>query len=306
MHQVRHAEKKSRQEFSNVNNHSDNSKIDESFKPLIEELDEVGDDYVGKTPNSVFREKCLTRRFKRRVQRFIQKPKFLKAKQEIIKFQKFSMICAIGNPALPISGKEGLVELFLMTVGKAWDLFVKIGGLIIKFLKNRATSLIKLVMKYPYFSMFTVFVSCALLLLDHLARKFGRKIQWYDRLIILILSLIATWLLSVVIKAEAFKTIIKWLKSILIKIMLILRSLNSSIGSYTQDTSAIDKPKPSKAEDFKVFVFFSVLTALTTRYLLSVFKRKVVGDGPLSDELINILEIDLTDYLPKRLVSRNS
>lgn len=39
----------------NVNHHSDNSKIDK-----------VGDDYVAKTPNSVFREKCLTRRFRRR------------------------------------------------------------------------------------------------------------------------------------------------------------------------------------------------------------------------------------------------
>ena len=110
--------------------------------------------------------------------------------------------------------------------------------------------------------------------------------------------------MSALIKAEAFKTIIEWLKSILIQIILILRSFTSSIDSYTQDR--VDKPKPSKAEDFKVFVFFSVLTALTTRYLLSVFKRKVVGDGPLSNELINILEleIDLSDYLPK--VSRNS
>ena len=150
--------------------------------------------------------------------------------------------------------------------------------------------------------MFTVFANCALLLIDHLARKFGRKLGLYNRLIILILSLIATWLVSVVIKAESFKTIIEWLKSILIQIILILRSLNSSIDSYTQDT--IDKPKPSKAEDFKVFVFFSVLTVLTTSYLLSVFKRKVVGDGPLNNKLITILEMDLTDYLSK--VSINS
>lgn len=273
----------------NVNHHSENSKIDK-----------VGDDYVAKTPNSVFREKCLTRRLRRRFQRFIQKRKVLKAKQEM----KFSMICAVGNPALPISGKEGFVKLFLMMVGEAWNLFVKIGGLIIKFLKTRATSLIKLLMKYPYFSMFTVFTSCALLLINHLARKFGRKLRWYDRLIIIILSLLATWLMSALIKAEAFKTIIEWLNSILIQIILILRSFTSSIDSYTQDR--VDKPKPSKAQDFKVFVFFSVLTALTTRYLLSVFKRKVVGDGPLSNELINILEleIDLSDYLPK--VSRNS
>ena len=108
--------------------------------------------------------------------------------------------------------------------------------------------------------------------------------------------------MSALIKAEAFKTILEWLKSILIQIILSLRNFNSSIDSYTQDK--VNKPKPSKAEDFKVFVFFLVLTALTTRYLLSVFKRKVVGDGPLSNELIHILEIDLSDYLPK--VSRKN
>lgn len=245
-----------------------------------------------------------TRRFKRKSKRFIQKPKFLKAKQEIIQFQKFSMICAVGNSALPISKKEGLTKLFLMTVGEAWNLFVKIGGLIIKFLKHRGIFFKKLIMKHPYFSMFTVFVSCALLLLDRLAKKFGRKLYWYDRLIFIILSLIATWLMSVVIKAEAFKTIIQWLKSIVIRIMLILRILNNSIDSYTQDMSLINKSKPSK--DLKVFVFFSIVTALTTKYLLYAFKRRIVGDGPLSDEIIKILEIDLTDYLPKRVVNKNS
>lgn len=246
--------------------------------------DKLGDDYV-----SGFREKFLTRRFRRRFQRFIQKRKVLKAKQEMIEFQKFSMICTVGNPALPISGEEGFVKLFLMMTQETWNLFLKIGGLIIKFLKNRGTSLIKLVMKHPYFSMFTVFTSCALLLLNHLARKFGRKLQWYDRLLTIILALVATWLMSVLIKAEAFKTILEWLKSILIQIILGLRSFTSSIDSHTQDTSAIDKPKPSKAEDFKVFVFFSVITAITTRYLLHQFKRKVVGDGPLTNELINIV-----------------
>ena len=275
----------------NVNHHSDNSKNDK-----------LGDDYVAKILNSGFREKFLTRRFRRRFHRFIQKRKVLKATQKMIEFQKFSMICAVGNPALPISKEEGFFKLFWIMTQEAWHLFLKIGGLIIKILKNRGTSLIKLVMKHPYFSMFTVFTSCALLLLNHLARKFGRKLQWYDRLIIIILSLVATWLMSVVIKAEAFKTILEWLKSILIQIILGLRSFNSSIDSHTQDITY--KPKPSKAEDFKVFVFFSVITAITTRYLLHLFKRKVVGDGPFTNELINIVELDLSDYLPK--VSRNS
>lgn len=245
------------------------------------------------------RKKSSPRRFKRRIQRLIQKPKFLKAEQEIIKFQKFSMICMVGNPALPISGEEGLLKLFLMTVEQAWDLFVKIGGLIIQWLKNRSTSLIKLAMKHRYFTMFITFASCALLLFNHLATKFGRKLQWYDRLLIVILALLATWLFSVVIKAEAFKTIIEWLKSILVQIMLILHNLTSSIDSHRQNMLEIENPKPSKAREFQVFIFFSFITTITTGYLLSLFKRKVVGDGPLSDLLIDIIEIDLSDYFPK-------
>ena len=273
----------------------------------MKKINKVEDASIGKTPDSSFKGKYLTRRFKRRIKCLIQNPKFFKAKQEIIQFQQFSMICAVGSSALPISEKEGLTQLFFMFVGEAWKLFVKIGGLFIKFLKNRGMSLIKLCMKHPYFSMFTVFVSCALLLLDRLAKKFGRRVKWYDRLIIIILSLIATWLLTLLIKAEAFRTITEWLKSLLIKTMVTLRILNNSIDLYTQDTSLIDKSKPSKVENLKVFVFFSVFTALTTRYLLYAFKRRIVGtDGPLTDELIKILEIDLTDYLPKRLVNKNS
>ena len=257
---------------------SDNSKTDN-----------VGDDYVEKTPNSVFRRKSLNRRFRRRLQRFIQKRKVLKAQQEIIELQKFSMICAIGTPALPINGKEGFVQLFLMMTGEAWALFVKIGGLIIKFLQTRSTYLLKLVMKHPYFSLFTVYASCSLLLFNHLAKKFGRKLRWFDRVIMIILLLLATWLTSAVIKAEAFKTILEWLKSILIQVIMSLRTFNSRIDSYFNSSTdlSIDKPKPSNAKEFRAFVFFSILTTITMRYFLYLFKRKLVGDGPFTDKIIH-------------------
>ena len=176
------------------------------------------------------------------------------------------------------------------------------GGLLIKFLKNRSKSLVKLTMKHPYFTMFTVFASFGLLIFTHLARKFGRRLKWYNRLIIIILSLLVIWLLNVVIKAEAFKTILDWLKSIIIQIIVGLRSFTSLIDSYTEDL--VEKPKPSTSEDFKVFVFFSLLTAITTRYLLYLFYRKLVGPGPFTDEIIKIIEMDVSAYLPK--IRRNS
>ena len=251
---------------------------------------------VAKIPNSVFRK---NRGFRRRFQRLMKNRKVLKAEQEMIKFQKVSTICAVA--AVPVSGEEGLVKLFLMMSQEAWRLFLKIGDLILQSLKKFGTYVMKLLMQHPYFSLFAVFASCALLLFNHLATKFGRKLQWYDRLLIIILALLATLLLSVAIKTEALKTIIEWLKKILIRIILGLRSLISLLDSHTQDKDPISrsKPKSSKGEDLKVFVFFSVITAITTRCLLQLFKRKVLGDGPLATKLINILELDIDRHRSK-------
>ena len=261
--------------------HSDNSKTDN-----------VGDDYVEKTPNSVFRKKSLNRRLRRRLQRFLQKRKVLKAQQEIIELQKFSMICAVGNPTIPITGEESFVQLFLVMTGEAWALFVKLGGLILKFLKTHSTYLLKFIIEHPYFSLFTVYSSCGLLLLNHLAKKFDRKLRWFDRVMMLILMLLTTWLTSAVIKAEAFKTILEWFKSILIQVIVSLRTFNSRVDSYFSSSTDLykDKPKPENAGEFKTFVFFSILTTLTTGYLLYAFKRHIVGDGSFIDDIIYIID----------------
>ena len=250
--------------------------------------------------------RSFKRYFKKRFRRLIKKPKFLKAKQEIVKFQKFSMICMVGNPAisqdLPISKEEGLVKLFWTMLGQAWDLFIKLGGLMIEWSKNCSVSLIKLIIKHKFFLGFATFASCALLLFNHLATKFGRKLKWYDRLITFILILLALLLLYIIIKVEALQTIVNWLKSILIQLILILHKLTSLIESHThtQKIVEIKKPKPSKTREFEMFIFFSFITAITTGYLLSLFKRKVVGDGPFSDIIVQIIEIDLNDYLFKK------
>ena len=239
---------------------------------------QLEDNYIAQIPNSDFRE---NRPFRRRFKRFIKKRRFLKAKKQIQEFPKFSMICEVKNPALPINEEEGFIKLFLMMTKEAWNIFLQLGGLAIKFLKGRADYLIKLLMKHPYFSMFTVLSSCSLLLLNHLTRKFGRKVTFYDRILTLILSLIATLLLYVIIRVEGFKTIQEWLRSVLIQIIFVFRSFSGLIDSKTQDT--VYNSKPSKAKDFKTFAFFSIITILTTRYLLNLFKHKLVGDVPFYD-----------------------
>ena len=264
---------------------------------------------------SHFRKKSSTRRSKRRVQRFIQKLKYLKAKQQIQEFEKFSIICMVADPAVTITGEEGIIELVLLSIGQAWNFFVKLGGLLIKFFSNRAIDLLKFIKGSPFLVAFGAFASCALLLINHYANKFGRKLKWYDRLGIIILSLLATLLLMVIIKGEGFKTIAEWLKNVIIRIIVLLRYLNNfidnilkyvkeSLDSVPLDSVPLDQSEPSKSNDLKAFIFFSALTALTTKYFLTLYKRKVVGDGPFSDLIISIIEIDLTDYLPRnRFVS---
>ena len=259
---------------------------------------------------SHFRKKSSTRRSKRRVQRFIQKLKYLKAKQQIQEFEKFSIICMVADPAVTITGEEGIIELVLLSIGQAWNFFVKLGGLLIKFFSNRAIDLLKFIKGSPFLVAFGAFASCALLLINHYANKFGRKLKWYDRLGIIILSLLATLLLMVIIKGEGFKTIAEWLKNVIIRIIVLLRYLNNFIDNILKyvkeslDSVPLDQSEPSKSNDLKAFIFFSALTALTTKYFLTLYKRKVVGDGPFSDLIISIIEIDLTDYLPRnRFVS---
>ena len=277
---------------------------------MSETLHEVEDDDVENTLDSNFKKTSFTRRFRRRLKRFIKRRKVRKAEQEIVELQKFTMICAIGNPALPISKADKWIKLFMMMTQEAWQLFVKIGGLIIRYFTQYSKVLVKIAMKHPYFITFATFSSSILLILDYNYKQFGKRMWWHDRLIIIILSLGAIWLLSILMEAEAFNTILEWLKSILIRIIWTLRyfnniidsSFNSSIKSQTQDLA--NTPKPSKAKDFKEFAFFSVLTALIARYFFERFKRKLVGEGHFTDEIIKLIEFDIDYYLPK--LSRSS
>ena len=115
---------------------------------------------------------------------------------------------------------------------QSWDIFLKLLGLVIKFSKKYGMYAVKLVMSHPWMTTFGVFISCELLLFHYLAKQFGRKLKWYDYLLVTILSLIIVCLLSVAIKAEAFKTIIEWMKRILITIFLTLRNINSSLAEH--------------------------------------------------------------------------
>lgn len=244
----------------------------------------------------------------RRINRFFKKPKFLKIKKELLQFYKYSLIYSVGNSEIHLNRDEGIVHLFKMCVTAAWNFFMKLGRLFIKFFKKSGTFLAKNWMTHRWFVAYVVFASCALLILQRLARKFGRKLNWYHvgGLIILCLGIIGGF--AGLIKMEAFKTIGEWIKSILLALLIVLKNLtsflNKLLNKHSADLEPISglkpshdlEPKPSKAGEFKTFVFFSILTVLTTRFLLIRFKRKLVGESPLTDIMIEILDYDIPDF----------
>jgi hypothetical protein len=286
-----------------VKNQSETSKIEElkSVTLLSETLHEVGDDNVENTPDSLFKKKSFRRRIKRRIKSFLRKPRFFKAKQDILEVQKFSMICMIGFGS---SGGDvaspSPYKTFSALVVAAWELFIKLGGLFVQAFQNLPVIgnwLIEMFINHQYFIMYGSLVGCALFYFNHLAKKFSDHLKWYDRLFLIILSLIAAWLACEFFTSEAFHTILLWLKNLIFKIISMFRNRNNSVDLSTQDPlDPLDNAKSSKDNEFRVFLFYSVLSIATLKYLYYRFKRKLVGDGPL----MHLIEMDiyLNDWIP--------
>lgn len=73
------------------------------------------------------------------------------------------------------------------------------------------------------------------------------------------------------------------------RILAILTYITSRIDSFLQESAEslpVEQSEPSKSNDFKTFIFFSVLTTLTAKYLFNLYKRGVVGDSPFTDLIL--------------------
>jgi hypothetical protein len=237
----------------------------------------------------------------RRIKRFFRKRKSSKLHKEIMEFQKYSLICFIANPELPLqefplNGEKDLRQLFVWCLQQAWTVLSKVLRLMIKFLKKGSMVILRWLKNHPWMTAFATYMACALLVLHHLSKKFGRKLRWFDRLLVILMLLGIASLLALAIKNEAFSTIIKWLKSILLNILLALRSINSLLDKWLNDSpsnpSTIgDKSQlPETKDNFKNFLLFSTLIFVATRYLLKIYKRRLVGESPFTDIVIDFIE----------------
>ena len=256
--------------------------------------------------NKRFKRFKRAKNFSRRIKRFLKRPKLMKLNKKILQLQKYSLIYSVANSRDTVTSDDGIVEIFRMCVAVAWDIFVKLGHLFIKFFKKSGRFLVKHLMTHPWFAAYVVFSSCALLILHRIAQRFGKKLNWFHIGGIILLSLVIIGAFALLIQMEAFKTIAEWLKSILLTILVDLQNLTSFLDKNfgdlgpnrpTNDLEPVHglEPKPSKAGDFKTFILFSLLTVITTRFLLIRFKRQLVGESPLIDIVIEILENDISD-----------
>ena len=252
----------------------------------------------------------------RRIKRFFRKPKFLKLQKKIIQLYKYSAIYSVArseNPEnlLTRDEKQKLIELFQLCLHFAWVFFKKLKGLLIKIFNKFTMPLLKLFRNHPWVTAYLTFASCALLIYYRLARKFGRKLRFYEYLLVTILSLIIIGLFAKLIQMEAFKTIGEWFKSFLLTLLLVFKNLTRFLYNLfnkhknklepNTDLKPSEPSNASNAGDFQKLVVFSLLTVFTTRFLLLKFKRKLVGYSPFTDIIIDIVDFVPDDPPVKKL-----
>lgn len=253
-----------------------------------------GSDYV-----HLIDSKKRSRSLRRRLKRVFGKRKFSRLSKKMIEFQKYSLICFVGNPAVPLNEEERLISLFKLCATQAWEIFLKLGSLLLQLLKTSSRFVMKFVMSHPWMITFGVFASCALLIFSRLVKGFKKNLRWHNALVLLILILLFFWLLAETIKAKSFNIVLEEiytiLKSILRHLFLFLRKINSLLDKKMEDLESHslpmeDKLKPPTGENFQTFALYSILSLLLLRYLLARAKRELVDAGPLSDIVIEIID----------------
>lgn len=234
-----------------------------------------------KTLNSCFQDSSFNRRIRRKLQQIIKKKK-----QKLLEIQKFSIIYAVAsNPKAP---KKTWVESLNDFIRYTWMLFIKIAHLLKVFCVNK-----------PYLVLFTIFSTFSLFVTNKLAKKFHREASRKLSRIVFLIQIILWFIILLAfvqfIKAEGFTTIYEWIISIITRLLVWFKSLTSLLIStmpdkVESDLESLEKSECSKSRDFKEFVSYTILTVLTTKYILHMFKRKVVNSVPFSDEIIYIIE----------------
>lgn len=110
----------------------------------------------------------VKKNFRRRIQRLLRKPKFLRHRKAILKFKTFAMICFVGNSkSINNPNQESIVvEIFNWAVNLMHKYFQKLVKWLLSRFAKVTEALIFLFRYHPYFTMFGLCMSIALLMLS--------------------------------------------------------------------------------------------------------------------------------------------
>lgn len=244
----------------------------------------------------------MRRSIRRRIKRLLQKPKFLKRKREIIKFQKFSVICFIGNSLTISDGKPKLAELFQTAVSLANKYFQKFLNWILSLSFKVSVHLLALLKNlfknHASFILFGVTISLALLffrqqimqmnnsIMSWLKKKFKWPVMGCSVIVIL-----AIYFLLIAVTDLPPLPATKIIRYFISKVSAIFQSYSK----LSPEKPVIMTNEPKYNGERSKLIFLSVITILFFRYLLGQYKRKLFEDIPFGEILIEMYDNDMKD-----------
>jgi len=248
----------------------------------------------------IFKNSIMKKRkaLRRRLKRWLRRPKSLKARKELLELQKFFLICFIGNTTEIERPDPSAVELFrwgMNIFATYWQKFV---AWLLKWFPRVTWPIIRAFRNNAYFALSMGGLAVALWVFQEQIRQAKEStgnwlkdhIGWWLMLVLILLSIFLIMLVTDIPPIPVKKTIL-WL------IGNISGRLRSSSGLSSEMMS---EPKPPNERN-KAIVFL-LTTCVVLRYLLKQYKRKVFEDLPFGNLLFKVYEQYEEENPPKPIM----
>jgi hypothetical protein len=147
----------------------------------------------------------------------------------------------------------------------------------------------------PYFVLYATFACSAAYGLYVMADKFGKKVRWIGVLaeIFLIMAcVIGLITLLLLLKILHDKGVYSWLYYFLLSLFKKQKIKPVKLPQEEPDIFLPDKPGFGVGTNSSLAkcVFYSVLTGVTYKILLDIYKKKVVGNGPNAEIIVTMID----------------
>ena len=264
------------------------------------------------------RAKLPNRLFKRFITRSAKSKKFQKLQGKVKEFQKFSMICFIGNPKTYVLDKK-LIDAFFTTFGNlvsqscttvadffrafvnlathCFNVFVDWVGKFFPAVTGIAISFFK---KNPHYIIFGVAISMLLMYFRSQVAKTSAKIlNWFISifekyqigcLTILLLTIYGFLMIVTDLPRLPIRAIIA---SIIKLIMNIYKTISSWLNNPSKLSTEVGPESNFNGERNSMIILF-VLAVMIMKYALIAFESEVFETLPFGDVLVEVYKYDTT------------